>query len=362
MAKIISISTAVPQHEHEQMLILEFMKVVYQNDPDISRKLSVLYKKSNIDKRYSVLPDFNLNLKERQLFTSSRDLEPMPGLESRMSIYLKEAPALAMNAIKGLNLDKATLSKITHLITVSCTGMAAPGIEMMLHEQLGLNKNLHRSAINFMGCYAAVHALKQAHYIANAEKNALVLIVSVELCTLHFQKDDSIDALTSSLLFADGAAAVLVANNDYASEGIEIKSFYSEVITRGKKDMAWELSSEGFRMTLTGYVPKLIKEDLGELTNNALSQVNLSKKHVNKWCIHPGGKAVLEAIKSSLNLTDEELRHSTNILRNYGNVSSATILFVLHSMWTEINAMQSGHVFGAAFGPGLNMESFILCK
>src|SRR5690606_2222311 len=150
------------------------------------------------------------------------------------------------NAIKRLNLDKATLSKITHLITVSCTGMAAPGIEMMLHEQLGLNKNLHRSAINFMGCYAAVHALKQAHYIANAEKNALVLIVSVELCTLHFQKDDSIDALTSSLLFADGAAAVLVANNDYASEGIEIKSFYSEVITRGKKDMAWELSSEGF--------------------------------------------------------------------------------------------------------------------
>ena len=177
--------------------------------------------------------------------------------------YQDHAAALSLKAIRRCLEGKCPVDSITHLITVSCTGMAAPGLDLELVEALGLPPNVFRTSVNFMGCYAAVHALKLAHALAAAPQTK-VLIVCTELCTLHFQQAPTLENLLSSLLFADGSAAALIVSDDVdpdtAGAGLRIKGFYSEIIPEGKKEMTWGLSSTGFQMTLTGYVTDLIRD------------------------------------------------------------------------------------------------------
>jgi predicted naringenin-chalcone synthase len=161
------------------------------------------------------------------------------------------------------------------------------------------------------------------------------------------------------MLFADGAAAVLISGNT-ADEGPEIDHFYSTVATKGKKDMAWELSSSGFLMTLSGYIPDLIEEDFEDLVDNALEAAGLIKSDIMHWCIHPGGKKILEAVHKSLGFTNGQLEASYDVLKHYGNMSSPTVLFVLKKMMEKRLPGSTGKIFGAAFGPGLTMETFIL--
>ncbi|MFL5773754.1 MAG: type III polyketide synthase, partial [Flavisolibacter sp.] len=142
--------------------------------------------------------------------------------------------------------------KITHLITVSCTGMSAPGLDLQVMELLDLEKNIFRTSINFMGCYAAIHALKIADLICKASPDAQVIVVCTELCTLHFQREATMDNITSSLLFGDGSAAALITHDNHPEDGLILDDFHSEIISKGKRDMAWELSSSGFLMTLSG--------------------------------------------------------------------------------------------------------------
>ena len=181
------------------------------------------------------------------------------------------------------------------------------------------------------------------------------MIVCTELCTLHFQRDASMDAIAASLLFGDGAAAVLVSGND-AEEGLQLDGFYSEIIAKGKTDMAWELSSTGFLMTLSGYIPDLIGQDFESIVGAALQRDGLQKDDVTHWCIHPGGKRILEAISKSLQFDGATLQPSYDVLRQYGNLSSATILFVMKEMLQDQQSI--GKMFGAAFGPGLTVETF----
>ena len=210
-----------------------------------------------------------------------------------------------------------------------------------------------------MGCYAAIHALKIADAFCKADKKANVLIVCTELCTLHFQKEHSVDNMTSSMLFADGAAAVLVSGNE-EQEGLTIDNFYSMVSLKGKKDMAWELSSKGFLMTLSSYVAEMIEEDFNVLVKEALTSANLTKNDITQWCIHPGGKRILEAVHKSLGFTNGQLQPCYDVLKNYGNMSSPTVLFVLEKIMNALNKKEKSTIFGAAFGPGLTMETFIL--
>jgi predicted naringenin-chalcone synthase len=237
--------------------------------------------------------------------------------------------------------------------------MAAPGLDLQVMELMDLPKNIFRTSINFMGCYAAVHALKLADAICESEKESKVLIVCTELCTLHFQREPTMDNIASSLLFGDGSAAVLVTPDAHPAKGIHLSSFYSEVVPKGKKDMAWELSSTGFLMTLSGYIPDLIEEDFERLVTTALQKNNLRQSDITHWCIHPGGKKILEAIHESLHFSNGRLDRSYDVLKEYGNMSSATIFFVLEKIMNDLKYDQSGTLFGAAFGPGLTMETFI---
>ena len=354
MSKIVSIGTALPLYCHQQMDILHFMQNVYAlNDVD-RRKVAFLYKHCGIKQRFSVVPDYSRTINEWKFYPHSENLEPFPSLEYRMAFYNKYAPALSVDAIRNC-LNNISPKKVTHLITVSCTGMSAPGLDLQVMELMELNKNIFRTSVNFMGCYAAIHALKMADAFCKNDTNANVLVVCTELCTLHFQRENSLDNIASSLLFGDGSAAVLISGSN-ESNGVKLEGFYSEVIPKGKRDMAWELSSTGFLMTLSGYVPDLIEEDFNSVVDRSLQEKNWVKDDITSWCIHPGGKRILEAISKSVSIKKEQLESSYHVLQEYGNMSSATILFVLKELMQQKE--KGKKIFGAAFGPGLTVETF----
>jgi alkylresorcinol/alkylpyrone synthase len=360
LSQIKSIGTAVPQFKHDQNDILRFMSRIYAFNEKERRTLKFLYHQSGIRNRYSVLSDYSHEPGNWTFYPPAENLEPFPSLEKRMKVFNQQAVGLSASAIHNCLANQATLSEITHLITVTCTGLSAPGLDLQLMELLDLPKNIFRTSVNFMGCYAAIHALKLADALCHADSSAKILVVCTELCTLHFQQAATTDNITSSLLFGDGSAAVLVTGDGDKTGGFPILGFYGEVMPKGKLDMSWELSSTGFAMTLSTYVPELIEEDFEKLVNQALARRGISRDEITHWSIHPGGRKILESIEKSLSLPKEKLNVSYQVLRDYGNMSSPTILFVLKEVLAALDLTKKQTVFGAAFGPGLTMETFFV--
>lgn len=361
MSKITSIATAVPQYRQKQMQIFEAIKHIHAQTEQEERVLKFLYKSSGIETRYAAVPDFNLDNNAAEIIVQNKDNCSMRNLEHRLQIYDKAALDLSLNVIKKC-LGTATAShQITHLITVSCTGMQAPGLDLAIIKNLGLNTNIYRTSVNFMGCYAAIHGLKHAHYIASKEPQAKVLLVCTELCTLHFQKEKTIDNITSTIIFSDGAAAVLIEGEQSQNPGWNINNFYSEINFEGIDDMAWKISADGFLMTLTSNVPDILEKKCDGILQNALQYYGLNQKDVNAWCVHPGGKKILEAIERGCHISKEQIKESYEVLKEYGNMSSPTVLFVLEKIMA--NARQNApvkNIVGMAFGPGLTLETFHL--
>lgn len=360
MTNILSIATSVPSFKHKQKSILDFMQKMYSLAYEDARKLGFLYNQSDIEYRYSLIEDFS-NSKEAWTFIPINNEQTFPNLEARMELYNKESLVLSTQAIENCINNILNVNDVTHLITVSCTGMSAPGLDLAIVEAMDMPSTVQRTSVNFMGCYAAIHALKMAFQIAESTPNANIVIVATELCTLHFQKEYSVDGASSSMLFADGCAAVLISNNKNFNALAALKFFFSKVNFSGKKDMAWQLSSQGFLMTLTGYIPQFIEADIETLVNEALQNAHLTKQQITHWCIHPGGKKIIDVIQKKLQLSDEDVKYSRTILKQYGNMSSPTILFVLNEILQDI---KNDHaiIFGIAFGPGLTMETFIAVK
>lgn len=353
MPFINAIGTAVPPHRHHQSDILRFMLAAENYSEDESRRLSLMYHRSGISFRHSVLADYSCEKSDFEFYPKTASLEPFPTVSQRMTFFENNALSLAHDAIKDLSFT-TTLPTLTHLITVSCTGLIAPGLDIQLIELLGLSPTIVRNSVNFMGCYAAIHALKLADAFCRNEPTAKVLVVCTELCTLHFQKGKSLDTQTSNLLFADGAAACLVSND---AQGKRIEGFYSELALVGKNDMTWKISDYGFLMTLSNEVPKLLEQSIQGMIDNALQHQGVSLQDIQHWAIHPGGKSILEAVQRAMNLEKTANEISFDILRNYGNMSSVTILFVLKQLFSS---RQQGKTFTVAFGPGITMESMIL--
>jgi len=321
------------------------MQMAHGGNESVNRKLEALYTKSGIETRYSCLNDFSLDNPDSFYpdYTTS--------VEQRLNEYADHALSLSLESIERclLDFDKQLL---THLITVSCTGMSAPGLDLQLVDHLSLPNSISRSSVNFMGCYAAIHALKIANDICLAHTNAQVLIVCTELCTLHFQKEPTDDNLLANCLFSDGSAALLISN---AKKGFEIKGFYSEIHAKGKDEMSWKIGSNGFLMGLTGLVPKVIKEAIKEFKNKSWEILDWVDAQDVRYAVHPGGKKIIEAIAIELELS--YVKQSYDVLKKYGNMSSASILFVLHAI-QETMPKELTKVWGVAFGPGLVMESF----
>jgi len=343
------------------------MVKAFDLDKNNASRLKLIYDNSGIQHRFSVLPDFGTeNIAERLLFSNSKEEGSFPGTGQRMAQFQQEAAdiavAAAKNCLKTFKEDIA--SKITHLITVSCTGMYAPGIDINLVEILRLNHNVERTCINFMGCYGALNALKAADYICRAQADAKVLIVCIELCTLHFQKENTLDNWVANSLFSDGAAAALVENNRHPTgtgNQLELNTFYSEFIPSAKNEMGWYIGDKGFEMKLTSKVSKLIFKHIPTVAAKLLEKAGLTVADVDGYAIHPGGRKILEAAETALGFSRESNNHSYEVLRDYGNMSSASILFVLEKILMEKSTREE-NILGFAFGPGLTVESMILKK
>lgn len=342
---------------HKQQHIAAFMNRVYQLNQRASAGMNLVYGRSKIESRYSVIPDFSLPENEWKYFPSNGSSASFPKLDERMNWYHQHAPLLASKAIENTINDPKT---ITHLITVSCTGMSAPGIDIELVKILGLAGNIQRTSVNFMGCYAALHGLKIADAICKADNAAIVMVVCVELCTIHFQNEATPDNIASSLLFADGAAAALVVSDYHPAKGYFIDSFYSEIAMEGEADMSWQLSEQGFLMRLSSYVPKLIENHIDHLLQQALKRSGKCRDKIGAYAIHPGGKKILEASAKALGINNEDLDSSYQILKQYGNMSSATILFVLKAIFEGEVCDPDKLIFAAAFGPGITIETMMI--
>src|SRR5690606_16711978 len=207
-----------------------------------------------------------------------------------------------------------------HLVLVSCTGMYAPGLELEIIHEMGINETVERYAIHFMGCYAAFNALKLADRICDSDPDANVLIVSVELCTLHFQKEYNETNLLSNAIFGDGAAAALVCK---AGSGIEIKGYQSHILKDGEDDMAWHIGDFGFEMKLSKYIPALLERGISHFRKKLEEKFEVSK--IRYFAIHPGGIQILKKVEESFGILPQQNKHAHDILRKFGNMSSATI-------------------------------------
>lgn len=364
MPYILDISTAVPEYTATKNDLIEFYSKTLEltGANSFKKKLSLLSDKTKINTRYSCVPDFNGN--KYELFI---DGNYKPSVEKRMALYKEKVMPLAVKAINKLLLQtNIEPNDITHLITVSCTGLFSPGLEFLVSEYYGL-QHTEKLAVNFLGCYAAIKALKHAHYIAQADPQACILIASVELCTLHFYPSDSDEDIVSNLLFADGAAAVMVCGNE--SKHIKnklvlnIDSIGSTYIPHTLDLMTWDISSSAFRMHLSKEIVNSIKESIKPVISNFFRQNAIKTDY---WAIHPGGIKIIEAVKESLNLSESNVEDSIHILQQYGNMSSPTILFILHRIFNKIKNTdpaihsESKKIFSCAFGPGISIEMISL--
>lgn len=357
MSYLIDIATAVPQYAVSNAELVNFYNKSLNDsglDP-ISRKLTFLSDKTKIRNRYSCIPDFKGQ--QHELFTNGNF---NPSVEKRTEVFKENLMPLAITAIDKLLLSNTLEpTEITHLITVSCTGIFAPGFEFMVAKHYNLN-HVEKLGLNFLGCYAAIKALKHANYIAQAIPNACILIVCVELCSLHFSPSISDEDVLSNLLFADGAAAVLVTGNDnkHAKNKmvLSIDAATSAYIPNTLDLMTWNISSSAFQMFLSKHIVHAINENIYDIVNSFLEQNACTPDY---WAIHPGGIRIVEVVKQSLGLSDSAVSDSLSVLENYGNMSSPTILFVLRRIMDKIKEQkkeQGKNIFTCAFGPGLSME------
>jgi predicted naringenin-chalcone synthase len=271
-----------------------------------------------------------------------------------MRLYEEHAPTLAMHAVNRLELG-GDVARITHVIVTSCTGMYAPGLDLELVERLGLDPSVERTMVGFMGCYAAINGLKLARHIVRSEVASRVLLVNLELCSLHLQQVSTLEQMLSFLVFGDGCAASLISADP---TGLAMDRFHAAVLPDTKDLITWHVRDLGFDMFLSGQVPGAIAQGVKQGADRILGHA--SAKDISLWAVHPGGRSVLDAVEQGFGLGDDALAASRDVLARYGNMSSATVMFVLASLLHSATSGQRGCAM--SFGPGLTAETMLFHK
>lgn len=310
--------------------------------------------RGGVQKRHTVLTEFL----EEEGFYGKPCGKGFPSTKERNILYMKEAPALAEVACKGALAEwGGSVSDITHVISVSCTGMMAPGIEFLLIEKLGLSKTVERLGINFMGCFGAFKALAIARSLALMNPQARILIVCTELCSLHFSKDPSKDTWIGNALFGDGSAAAVIGINprSYEKPLLELHNQASEALSNTQDLMTWETGDFGYQMRLSPAIPGHFEAHIAPFAKRILGDIPLNDC---AWAIHPGGKSILNAIVKACAITKEHCIASWSVLNNFGNMSSPTFLFVLKEILQSVASKE--WIIGLGFGPGLSVEGVLL--
>ncbi|MFB6610574.1 type III polyketide synthase [Agromyces sp. NPDC056379] len=369
------LSTAVPA----TVLVQDEVRDVFAAQPGLGRLgqriVATSFNVSGIERRHSVLDELRWDAHpENPVFFDNESGELLlPGTKVRNELYAEHATRLYVEA--GRAAIEATpgieASDVTHVITVSCTGFYAPGPDFMIARDLGLNPGVERYHLGFMGCYASIPALRIASQLATADASAVVLVVSVELCTLHLRASNDPDTIVASSLFADGAGSGIVTARptEPGEKAFDLDRFATRITPVGEGDMAWKIGDHGFEMVLSNAIPAIIDEHItGALEPLFAHDDELaaalandgSSEAIEHWAIHPGGRSILDKVESRLGLTEAQLVPARDTLRDYGNMSSATVLFVLRNILHSDAAADGDRVAAMAFGPGLTVESALL--
>ncbi|WP_237214699.1 type III polyketide synthase [Falsiroseomonas oryziterrae] len=339
------IATAVPRHEVHGAFRAFAER---QADGEKGRlAFNRMAARADIATRYSVL-EASEPLGSGTVCGLYRAGGAFPTTRARMARYEQEAPALADAAFARLGLEHEA-PRITHLVFATCTGFVAPGLDRHLVERHGLPRGVERCLVGFMGCQAAINALKLAWHIVRSEPEARVLVVCLELCTLHLQDSAALEQLLCFLLFADGCAAAMVSADPI---GLRVDGFRSIVMPEAGDMITWRIGNDGFDMTLSGMVPFTLAHALPEWQAEMLEGRRVEE--VDLWAVHPGGRTILDAVAHGLDLPQGALADSRAVLRDFGNMSSATVMFVLAAMMARAEAGRRG--VALAFGPGLSAE------
>ena len=351
------LGTAVPEQSVNQTESTTLSEWVSADDPERASLVRRIQRRSQVQSRGSVLltGDAQQTIHQRLPFYGVDS----PTTAERMEAYRLNASLLALKACKrALAESRISAGAITHLITISCTGFHAPGVDCDLIEQLQLSANVQRTHVGFMGCHAALNGLRVAHAFVEADPEAVVLLCAVELCSVHLQYGWNPEHVVANTLFADGAAALVAThaetpNQKTTSAGIALQASGSTVIPDTHDLMHWQIGNHGFSMGLSPKVPKAISTTLQPWLTEWLQARGTDLNSIQHWAIHPGGPRILQACADSLSLREDQLVYSRNILTHYGNMSSATILFVINQM-RQHNC--HGPCIALAFGPGLCAE------
>jgi predicted naringenin-chalcone synthase len=333
-----------------------------------ARRIRAVFDASAIDTRHTVLAELAGGGTVGGPFREPGTEQLLsPGTGARNELYRQAAGPLFVAAARAA-VERAvglTATDVTHVVTVSCTGFYAPGPDIEIVRSLGLAPTTLRTHIGFMGCYGAFPALRTAADLCRADPDAVVLVVAVELCTLHLHPAEDVDTVLSSSLFADGGAAAVVTARP-APAGtplLELDRFASALVVEGEHDMAWTIGDQGFDMVLSSQVPRLVEAHLPQALKPLIGDGRDGRgvAEIDLWAVHPGGRSILDRVQSALDLPAERLAASRSVLRRYGNMSSATVLFVLADLLAGATP-EPASVCALAFGPGVSVESALLTR
>lgn len=367
-----ALETAVPP----TLLVQTEARDVFAAQPGLtrlgSRLVSTCFDSAAIDTRYTAVQELTMDYRadNPQFFDPDTGLLRSPSTKARNDLFATEATKLFIEAAQAAVTKCAGIDPldITHLITVSCTGFFNPGPDYKIVRALGLNPAVQRYHLGFMGCYAAFPALRAAKSFCEADPEAVVLVVCAELCSLHVRTSNDPDAIMGSALFADGAAAAVVTAREVPESTalLQLDHFETVLTPVGEDSMAWNIGDEGFEMVLGNYVPHIIDDHivgaLEPLLARDASLAGLPYRDITHWAIHPGGRSILDKVQSRLELTDEQLVPARETLRNFGNMSSATVLFVLKHILDLPPLDGDERICSMAFGPGLTVETGLFTK
>ncbi len=347
------IATAVPDHDvHAAFVAFADGLLASRADGRVRALFNRMAVRSGIEHRYSVLTpnevstEFHINAHE--FYRNGA----FPHTAERMGVYERFAPVLMRRALDGLAVSEAERGAITHVIITTCTGLYAPGLDFEAVDHLGLRADVERTVIGFMGCYAAINGLKTARHIVRSEPAAKVLMVNLELCTLHLQETADLEQVLSFLVFADGCAASLISAEPV---GFALDSFRAVLIPTTRNLITWKIGGVGFDMLLSGQVPGAIGKALEHGGTEVLGA--LPKDEIALWGVHPGGKSVLDAVERGLGLSATALSCSREVLQRFGNMSSATVMFVMERLMAEAKPGDRGGAM--SFGPGVTAETML---
>ena len=348
------IGTAVPSRRLSQADAVQVAHRINAETPEQTRLLSRIYQKTKVLSRGSVLLEKDGDdgtIQERLSFYGAES----PSTAERMQAFDDYAGGLALEAAaKALSDGDISSAAITHLVTVSCTGFQSPGVDLFLIDQLELSPSVQRTHVGFMGCHGAMNGLRVAHALAEMDPKAVVLLCAVELCSLHMAYGWHPEKVVANALFADGAAAVVASvNPSPVHQSFALRRSGSMVIPKSADLMHWEIGDHGFAMGLSPLVPETIGASLLPWLRDWLNEQDIELEAVTSWAVHPGGPKILSTCAEVLSLEPNRLLDSRAVLQDHGNMSSATILFILERLRRK---ERSGPCLALAFGPGLSAE------